>query len=75
VRTSIYTLALARAAEVEGGAKALAKRLCMPAEAVQLWIDGRLPTPGSVFLKAVDILLERSLACLEEDAHWTPPSS
>jgi hypothetical protein len=53
--------ALSRAAEVAGGVDSLAERLDVPTEGIQLWMSGYLPTPSYVFLKVVDILVERSL--------------
>lgn len=53
---------LLRAAEIAGGAQALAFKLKVTPSHLSLWIGGLEPCPSHIFLKAVDLVLERDLA-------------
>ena len=53
---------LLRAAEIAGGAQALALKLKVTPSHLSLWIGGIEPCPSHIFLKAVDLVLEGDLA-------------
>jgi hypothetical protein len=55
----VYVRTLIRAAEVVGGAHELAFKLKVTPSHLSLWMGGLESCPGDVFLKAVDIVLER----------------
>jgi hypothetical protein len=58
----VYIRTLVRAAEIVGGAQELAFRLKVTPSHLSLWMGGLEPCPGYVFLKAVDLVLEREIA-------------
>jgi hypothetical protein len=58
----VYIRTLARAAEIVGGAQELAFRLRVTPSHLSLWMGGLEPCPGDIFLKAVDLVLEREIA-------------
>ena len=58
----VYIRTLARAAEIVGGAQELAFKLKVTPSHLSLWMGGLEPCPGHVFLKAVDLVLEREIA-------------
>jgi len=57
----VYIRTLARAAEIVGGAQALAFKLKVTPSHLSLWMAGLEPCPGPVFLMAVDLVLEREI--------------
>lgn len=57
----VYMRTLIRAAEIVGGAQELAFRLKVTPSHLSLWMGGLEPCPGHVFLKAVDVVLERGM--------------
>jgi DNA-binding transcriptional regulator YdaS (Cro superfamily) len=58
----VYIRTLARAAEIVGGATELAFRLKVTPSHLTLWLAGLEPCPPSIFLKAVDLVLEREIS-------------
>jgi len=58
---TIHSSVLQRAAELVGGAEALAACLGIPQAWLQAWMRGEGMPPTNVFLRAVDIITERSL--------------
>jgi DNA-binding transcriptional regulator YdaS (Cro superfamily) len=52
---------LIRAAEIVGGAQELAFKLKVTPSHLSLWMGGLEPCPGHIFLKAVDLVLEREI--------------
>jgi hypothetical protein len=58
----VHVRTLLRAAEIAGGAQALAFTLKVTPSHLSLWMGGLEPCPGHIFLKAVDLVLERDLA-------------
>ena len=57
----VYVRTLIRAAEIAGGAQELAFTLRVTPSHLSLWMGGLEPCPGHVFLKAVDLVLEREI--------------
>lgn len=60
----VYVRTLGRAAALSGGTQALAKKLHVTPEQLDAWIAGAEHTPDSVFLRAVDLLMEDTLRSL-----------
>ena len=60
--SDVYIKTLVRAAEIVGGAQELAFRLKVTPSYLSLWMAGLEACPGHVFLKAVDLVLEREIA-------------
>jgi hypothetical protein len=52
----VYVRTLTRAAELVGGAEALAHRLKVTPSHLDLWMRGVEQAPTHIFLKAVDLL-------------------
>ena len=72
MQRTVYADALARAAEVLGGADALRAYLRVPMSSLVLWIEGFVRPPGSVFLQVVELLNERDLRDLQETMRPRP---
>jgi hypothetical protein len=53
--------ALRRACEILGGEAPLSRYLRVSALSVAVWIAGAEPPPTDVFLKAVDVIMDREL--------------
>lgn len=53
-----YKAAVARAAELAGGVKALSMRLRVPVVDLMRWIQGEAKPPKGVFLQVVDYIVE-----------------
>lgn len=66
MQRTVYVDALARAAEVLGGAEALRAYLDVPMNALVLWIQGFARPPDDVFLRVVELLNERDVRALQE---------
>lgn len=64
----VYIRTLMRAAEIAGGAQELAFRLKITPSHLSLWLGGLEPCPPDVFLKAVDLVLEREIAVQKNQA-------
>jgi hypothetical protein len=54
-----YRVALVRAAQVVGGARALSDRLRVPLPDLTRWLAGDGQPPMGIFLRVVDILIEQ----------------
>ena len=67
--TAVHKRALRRAIEVAGGTGPLATYLKVSPAAVKFWLNASSPLPDDMFLKIVDLLLDRSTMELQ------PPSS
>jgi hypothetical protein len=72
VSDDLYSRTLVRAARIVGGEAELALRLNISASILDLWIMGRVVPPTEVFLKAVDIVMERDQ---DITAPWLPSKS
>jgi DNA-binding transcriptional regulator YdaS (Cro superfamily) len=57
----VRTEALRRASEILGGTTTLRKYLGVSALSLNVWMAGAEPPPTEVFLKAVDVIVEREL--------------
>ncbi len=75
MRNSVHTRALQRAADLFGGAGALAKQLNVSRVRIDVWLRGDAPVPGDVFLAVVDILLEHGVGALQKAGHETQQSA
>ena len=53
-----YKAAVARAAELAGGVRALSLRLRIPVVDLMRWIQGEAKPPKGVFLRLVDFIVE-----------------
>jgi hypothetical protein len=60
--SEVHIRTLMRAAEIVGGPLELAFRLKATPSHLSLWLGGLEPCPSPIFLKAVDLVLERDLA-------------
>ena len=58
----MYVRTLMRAAEIAGGEQELAFKLKVTPSHLSLWLGGLGACPGHIFLKAVDLVLEKDLA-------------
>jgi hypothetical protein len=56
----VHIRTLVRAAQIVGGAEALALRLKVTPSHLALWMSGAEPCPPNIFLRAVDLVLERA---------------
>jgi hypothetical protein len=57
----VHIKTLRRAAEVAGGEQELAVLLKVTPSHLRLWMTGFTDPPGDIFLRAVDVVLGRSL--------------
>ena len=64
---AVQVRALERALDMLGGLDALARHLEVPARRLGLCLRGTASTPSDVFLRVVDLLLDRGLSELKED--------
>jgi hypothetical protein len=55
-RAHLYVRALHKACEKAGGVDPLARVLGVRAEMLTEWLEGAVPVPQAIFLKAVDVL-------------------
>jgi len=60
--SDVHIRTLMRAAEIVGGPMELAFMLKVTPSHLSLWLGGLEPCPSPIFLKAVDLVLERDLA-------------
>jgi hypothetical protein len=56
----VHIRTLIRAAQIVGGPEALALRLNVTPSHLALWMSGAEPCPPNIFLRAVDLVLERA---------------
>ena len=73
VANPIYERVLLRAAGILGGVDALAERLQVHPALLGMWMRGSIALPQDVFLKVVDILLERDINAVVSPPESTPP--
>lgn len=59
---SVYSRTLQKAAELVGGRAKLGRRLRVPADDLDKWIEDQAVPPIGVFLRAVDLILEEGPA-------------
>ena len=69
---TVHARTLARAAQLVGGAAALADRLRVSPEGLHLWLSGKVEPPQRVFLEAIDIVLANQLDPLSKDDKGRP---
>jgi hypothetical protein len=62
VRISVYVAVFKRASELMGGPETLAAYLDVSPVLVMAWIGGHVEPSEDMFLRAVDLLLEREVA-------------
>lgn len=58
--SSVYSRTLQKAAELIGGHKKLCRHLRVPMAELQRWIDDKAVPPISIFLRAVDLVIEET---------------
>lgn len=58
--TAVHKRALQRAIDLAGGMEPLARRLKVPPATLKFWLNVASPLPDDMFLKIVDLLLDRS---------------
>ena len=68
----VRRMVLHRAAEIAGGAGELRSRLGVESHALELWLSGRATPPESVFLLAVDLILQDDVARAAQDRRTIP---
>jgi hypothetical protein len=61
----VHRRALERGLELAGGIEPLARYLSVAPASVHYWLSGASPVPGDVFLKLVDLIIERSMSELQ----------
>ena len=70
---SVYSRALAKAAELVGGRAELARVLQVPLAEVERWMADEAKPTREVFLRVVDIILDETSAGGADDVSGTPP--
>ena len=65
---AVHKRALQRAIDLAGGTEPLARYLKVSPTAVKFWLNASSPLPDDMFLKIVDLLVERSLMELKPAA-------
>jgi hypothetical protein len=73
VGNPIHERALLRAAGILGGIDSLAERLQVHPAVLTMWLRGTASLPPDVFLKVVDILLERDIKAIVSPTPSPPP--
>ena len=73
VANPIHERTLLRAAGILGGVDPLAERLQVHPALLGLWMRGTIALPPEVFLKVVDILLERDINAIVSPPPSAPP--
>ena len=71
----VYSKTFAKAAELLGGEKALARELRVPAADLNKWIAGSAKPPLSIFLRVIDLVLDETApqGGLSEPGGGEPP--
>lgn len=64
---AVHARAWERVLAILGGVDALAQHLEQPVWRVKLWSRGSVSIPSDVFLKVVDLLLERELSQMKDE--------
>jgi hypothetical protein len=67
MRRTVYSRALARAAQILGGTEELRCFLNVPKSLLNLWLGGHIMPPDDVFLRVVDLLGEYQLQEIRQD--------
>jgi hypothetical protein len=70
---SVYSRALAKAAELVGGRRELARVLQVPLAQIENWIGDEGKPPRDIFLRVVDIILDETSATGTDDTPEPPP--
>ena len=63
--TAVHKRALQRAIDLAGGVEPLARHLKVPPTTLKFWLNVSSPLPDDMFLKIVDLLLDRSMMELQ----------
>jgi hypothetical protein len=71
---SVYSRTLQKAAEAAGGQKRLARVLRVPLAELEKWIADKDEPPMSVFLKAVDLVLDEGTGSGAGSEPGDPPA-
>ena len=71
---SVYSRAVSKAAELAGGRDKLSRTLQMPLAEIEKWIAGEAKPPREIFLRIVDLLLDKTSAAGEAGEREPPPS-
>lgn len=66
----VHQRALLRAASIVGGITPLARRLQVDSAVLLTWIRGTAKLPPEVFVRVVDIVLERDLDAVISNPGW-----
>ena len=69
---SVYSRALAKAAELVGGRAQLAQVLQVPSAEIDRWIADEAKPPREIFLRIVDIILDETSASGDGDSGEPP---
>jgi hypothetical protein len=69
---SVYSRALAKAAELVGGRAELAKTLQIPLAEIERWLVDEGKPPREIFLRIVDIILDETSAGSADDTSEPP---
>jgi DNA-binding transcriptional regulator YdaS (Cro superfamily) len=75
VGNGIHERTLLRAAGILGGVDALAERLQVHPAVLVMWMRGSATLPQEVFLKVVDIVLERDINAIISPTEAAPPKA
>ena len=67
-QVDVYARTLARAALLTGGPIALANKLGVRAEQMEAWLSGAEEIPQATFLELVDVVMDATLAALQQPA-------
>lgn len=59
--STVYIRTVSRAAEIAGGIGQLGLRWRVPLELLMSWLEGRIPIPEDIFLRAVDIVIAHEI--------------
>jgi hypothetical protein len=69
---SVYSRALAKAAELLGGRAALARMLQVPIAEIEKWLADEAKPPREIFLRIVDIILDETSVGGADDSSEPP---
>ena len=70
---TIYTQALARAAQTHGGTHALASALRVPQTTLERWMAGTAQMPLRAFLRAIELVAQQETRGPPSEAHLPAP--
>ena len=63
--SDVHVRTLQRAAQIVGGEEPLARRLNVTPSHLALWLQGKEQPPTSIFLRAVDLVLDYEMKKLQ----------